>query len=292
MRRVLLAMTGKASGENVRWAFKVTDWRPTLEELKLACSCIQEEEKHRLAKFVFRNDFDASLVGRLMMRKFVSEATGVDYSSVLLERDERQKPFWRNSTGINVDFNVSHQGDYCVLAGCVSRECHMKIGVDVMKIEYSGGKSLSEFFRLMTKNFSPFEWKSIFSRSRDVDQIGAFMRHWCLKEAYVKNLGVGITVDLQRISFQLGSMELTDTPTMATKLFLDEKIATEWKFEESLIDSQHCVAVSLLNTPQSPPYVPPQFERVTFEQLMQNAKPLLPIDDSYCHNIQQKEYKS
>lgn len=290
--RNVIEMAVKACG-NARWAFKVSEWRPTFEELKLACSCIQEEERRRLAKFVFRDDFDASIIGRLMMRKFVAEATGMDYDAIELARDEREKPFWRNSSGSDclVDFNVSHQGDYCVLAGSVSGERDRKIGVDVMKMEYTGGKPLSEFFRLMTRNFSPSEWESIRSKKSDDGQIGAFMRHWCLKESYVKNVGVGITVDLQKISFCLGSQELSlETPTMDTKLFLNGKLATDWKFEESLIDSQHCVAVSLLNIPAN--YVPLPFQRVSYQQLIDGAKPLAQIDEIYCHNIQRKEYKS
>uniref|UniRef100_A0A1B0CD57 holo-[acyl-carrier-protein] synthase n=1 Tax=Lutzomyia longipalpis TaxID=7200 RepID=A0A1B0CD57_LUTLO len=233
---------------SARWAFKVSEWRPSMEELMLACSCIQEEEKQRLAKFVFREDFNSSLMGRLMMRKFIADATAVPYDAIILGRDEKGKPFWSNPSGSDrrVDFNVSHQGDYCVLAGCVSQEraTATKIGVDIMKMEYTGGKPLSEFFRLMTRNFSPSEWACIKSRKSNEAQL----------------------------------------------VFLDGNYDAKWKFEESLIDSQHCVAVSLLDTPAN--YVPVPFERISFEQLMDGAKALLEIDEIYCHNIQRKEYKS
>uniref|UniRef100_A0A1L8E2L3 L-aminoadipate-semialdehyde dehydrogenase-phosphopantetheinyl transferase n=1 Tax=Nyssomyia neivai TaxID=330878 RepID=A0A1L8E2L3_9DIPT len=276
---------------NARWAFKVSEWRPSMEELMLACSCIQEEEKVRLAKFVFRNDFNASLVGRLLMRKFIADATSHAYDAIELGRDEREKPFWKNSSGSShVDFNVSHQGDYCILAGCVTQERATKIGVDVMKMEYAGGKSVNEFFRLMTRNFSPSEWECIKGRKSDEAKIGAFMRHWCLKESYVKNIGVGITVDLQKISFSLKTQELSQTPAVDTTLFLNGQFESHWKFEESLIDSQHCAAVSLLHTPKD--YAPVPFEGISFEQLMYGAKSVLPIDEIYCHNIQRKEYKS
>uniref|UniRef100_A0A7G3ACK6 L-aminoadipate-semialdehyde dehydrogenase-phosphopantetheinyl transferase n=1 Tax=Lutzomyia longipalpis TaxID=7200 RepID=A0A7G3ACK6_LUTLO len=280
---------------SARWAFKVSEWRPSMEELMLACSCIQEEEKQRLAKFVFREDFNSSLMGRLMMRKFIADATAVPYDAIILRRDEKGKPFWSNPSGSDrrVDFNVSHQGDYCVLAGCVPQEraTATKIGVDIMKMEYTGGKPLSEFFRLMTRNFSQSEWACIKSRKSNEAQLGTFMRHWCLKESYVKNIGVGITVDLQKISFLPATLELSEKcVTIDTKVFLDGNYDAKWKFEESLIDSQHCVAVSLLDTPVN--YVPVPFERISFEQLMDGAKALLEIDEIYSHNIQRKEYKS
>jgi phosphopantetheinyl transferase len=51
-------------------------------------------------------------------------------------------------------FNVSHQGDLAVLAGVTGCLPGHLLGVDVMKFEYCGGKTLSEFFRIMARNFS------------------------------------------------------------------------------------------------------------------------------------------
>lgn len=286
------------NGGHVRWAFDLASWRPTLSDLMLATACIQPEEKQRLAKFVFRDDFNASLIGRLMMRRFVHLTTGLRYDQIEFDRDLKGKPFLKNAGGFAVDFNVSHQGRYSVLAGMVISERaaeggkELKIGVDVMKIEYGGGKPLAEFFRLMTRNFSDEEWLYMKSRQEERDQLEAFMRNWCLKESYVKNVGIGITVDLRKISFTIGGNELTTERVVCdSKLRLNDELSENWRFEESLIDKDHCVAVALDNVANDVDLTENCFEIVTFEQLVEGNKPLLAIDENYCEGIISKEYK-
>jgi len=69
-----------------------------------------------------------------------------------VERDERGKPIYLDNPSLL--FNVSHQGDFAVLAGVSGCLPGQSLGVDVMKFEYSGGKTINEFFRIMTRNFS------------------------------------------------------------------------------------------------------------------------------------------
>lgn len=269
---------------HARWAFNFNTWRPTLDELRIATSCIQIEEKARLSKFIFRDDFNASLIGRLLMRKFVKKASGLEYDSIKFERDCRGKPFLPNS---KIGFNVSHQGSYSVLAGCLNEET--QIGVDVMKIEYTGGKKLSEFFRLMNRNFSRDEWIYINNRENDLSKIEAFMRNWCLKESYVKNIGVGITVNLEKISFDIKTDVLSQQPTLDSTLKVDDVLMKDWTFEESLIDDDHCVAVSLKSFQKSDSKQ--QFEIIDFKELIADFRPLLEVDDEYCQQIVKKNYK-
>ncbi|XP_058838245.1 L-aminoadipate-semialdehyde dehydrogenase-phosphopantetheinyl transferase [Topomyia yanbarensis] len=286
------------NGGHVRWAFDLTGWRPTFVDLLLATSCIQPEEKQRLAKFVFRDDFNASLIGRLMMRRFVQLATGMSYDRIQFGRDLKGKPFLKNE-GFMVDFNVSHQGRYAVLAGLAIPAGGLekegkpsKVGVDVMKIEYAGGKPLEEFFRLMSRNFSDEEWRYIRSRKTESEQLEAFMRNWCLKESYVKNVGIGITVDLRKISFSIRSNKLDrKTVICDSTLRVNDDPLTNWRFEESLIDKDHCVAVALENVPKHDDSTGNCFEIIDYEALMEGHIPLLANDESYCEGIISKEYK-
>lgn len=281
------------NSEQIRWAFNLKTWRPSMEDLLKASACIQREEKERLAKFVFRDDFNASLIGRLLMRKFVNETTDSDYGSIVFGRDLKGKPYIKETQGnACVDFNVSHQGSYSVLAGVVVQNgsnCQQKIGVDVMKVEYTGGKSLDEFFRIMTRNFSPSEWTSIKKSSQERQKLKTFMRHWCLKESYVKNVGVGITVDLQKISFTTKADLKEGNIVTNTCLDVDGVRQTNWRFEESLLDSEHIVAVALENCRQD--VTPKHFETISFTALMENSTPILEYDQEYCQHILAKQYK-
>nr|CAD7438043.1 unnamed protein product [Timema bartmani] len=174
---------------------------------------LNEEEKSRIGRFVFKKDAKASLTGRLLLRKYVCDTSGLPYSEINFDRDVNGRPRLvcddsKRELASSLHFNVSHHGDYAVLAGEVG---NVQLGIDVMKIEYTGGKSLSEFFRLMTRHFSMQEWNTIrgVHGTSESKQLVMFIRHWCLKESYVKALGVGITVDLRNISFKVKTPMLT-----------------------------------------------------------------------------------
>lgn len=306
-----------------RWAFDLSTWRPTFNDLLLATACIQSEEKQRLAKFLFREDFNASLIGRLLMRKFVCKATGLPYDGFRFSRDSKGKPYLDKDLAINVssnlhvDFNVSHQGSYSVLAGLVldnskhvgrgkapqsvnllsstdasqfeSNNKNTKIGVDIMRIEYTGGKTIDDFFRLMHKNFSSFEWSSIQKECDEKNKLTAFMRHWCLKESYVKNIGVGITVDLQKISFHVGDALRIDKITTNTLLEVNGILQRDWRFEETLLDKDHIVTVSISNPLDN--IIDANYEVLCFKDLMKDYRLLHEPDETYVNSIILKDYK-
>ncbi|XP_026482547.1 L-aminoadipate-semialdehyde dehydrogenase-phosphopantetheinyl transferase [Ctenocephalides felis] len=270
---------------SVRWAFNVSSWTPTKMQMQFALSCIQQEEKDRISKYVFGDSFKASLVGRLMLRKFVHVVTGLQYNEIKFRRDDKGKPFLDNSD-YQLDVNVSHQGNYAVLAGELG-PC--KLGVDVMKMEYTTkNRPLAEFFRLMTRHFSPLEWCNIKQGANEQKQTEGFYRHWCLKESYVKNLGCGITVNLQNISFEIQNRTLSEDKVVSdTVCKVNGEYLDGWRFEESLLDEDHCVAVSLYSKGDKPPIK--LFEFLNFNDLVKNAVPLLEPDPELCDEFFKKE---
>jgi len=275
---------------SVRWAFSFGSWHPTEPQFQLAASCIQDEEKIRIGRFVFKKDVKASLVGRLLMRKYVSENSCFPYADIRFGRDDRGKPYLiGDEEGKSMlNFNVSHQGTYAVLAGESGN--NLKIGVDVMKFEYSGGKTLSEFFRIMTRHFSPFEWETIRGTHTTPDKLrlSTFCRHWCLKESYVKATGTGIAVDLQKISFKIKTSDLRiDEVVTDTELYVNGTRLEDWNFEESLLDENHCVAVALNGKGRDSD--PLTFKCLDFSELMSGSKPLLSVDPVYSENFFKKE---
>lgn len=287
---------------HTRWAFDFKSWKPTLQDLLAAISLIQPEEKQRISQFVFQEDFKASLAGRLLLRYFIRTALCIDNHRIKLGRDEKNKPYLKEIDGTSnwndkaIDFNVSHQGSYACLAGYVGNKATsdsaMRIGVDVMKIEYSGGKQLQEFFRIMNRNFSENEWKHIRSFNSNQGKLQAFMRNWCLKESYVKNVGIGITMNLQKLDFYINTPEVLENQVIVdTKLKVHGQLLHNFKFEESLIDSDHCVAVSLQNQPPDELYNSFNFQLIKFEELIGNATPLSAPDEVYCVEILKKESK-
>ncbi|XP_055345669.1 L-aminoadipate-semialdehyde dehydrogenase-phosphopantetheinyl transferase-like isoform X2 [Paramacrobiotus metropolitanus] len=138
-------------------------------------------------------------------------------------------------------FNLSHSGDYVVFGaerGCL-------LGIDVMRTDYPSRKSLQDYFQLMKSQFTPREWTLITSAPSESDELRNFYRLWCLKESYVKALGIGIGYSVSQLDFHL--------PPAPAPITLD--IAgvrqSDWIFREFCIGEQHVGAVAL----QAPPGV-------------------------------------
>ncbi|KAL3284196.1 hypothetical protein HHI36_018360 [Cryptolaemus montrouzieri] len=270
----------KMAEKNIRWAFNISKWNPSRDEIVRCTTYVQPEEKERLGRFIFKNDFKSSLIGRLLMRKFVAEASESLYNEILFSRNDKGKPILVNPSFEALKFNVSHQGDYVVLVGSNNNNF---LGVDVMKMEYKGGKKLSEFFRLMTRQFSNYEWETI-KLGSEYEQIRMFYRHWCLKESYVKAVGVGITVDLQNISFKVIEKKLGLNEILkSTQLFLNGQ-KQNWEFHEMLLDENHCVAVGIEGLGNEEIF----FKELNINELIGNGVPITIEDSEFCDSYYEK----
>jgi len=277
---------------SVRWAFNFSCWQPTRDDWQKAICCLQMEERERVNQFVYKKDAKAALAGRLLMRKVIHEKTSIPYRDISLGRTENGKPYLLTKLPASVpptfNFNVSHQGDYAVLAA----EPYHAVGVDVMKVERAGSQPVPEFFRLMKRQFTADEWSSILRPAEEPEQLALFYRHWCLKESYLKSRGIGIGFGLKRLSFHLRTRTLQQGVTTSdTTLYLDEKRVDNYRFDETLLDVKHCVAVATSDDQQgdiarSPPSL---FEELTIGQLLREATPLLELDPCDWSTFENKE---
>nr|XP_040040829.1 L-aminoadipate-semialdehyde dehydrogenase-phosphopantetheinyl transferase isoform X2 [Gasterosteus aculeatus aculeatus] len=249
---------------SVRWAFRCGTWTPSRSEWLFAARCVQREEKDRIGQFVFARDAKSAMVGT---------------DSV------PEPPSW--------SFNLSHQGEYAVLAA----EQGMQVGVDIMKITMPGSSSVPEFFRIMTRQFTAYEWSVIQSSGLEHQQLAAFYRHWALKESFIKAIGTGLGFNLQRVEFHLPPEPLSQKCALRqTKMLLDEEEEGDWVFEESLLDADHHVAVALgpadhagssrLRPPPPPP--PTSFTLLSFSDLIASASPLTEEDPACWDSFKMK----
>ncbi|KAJ2951871.1 hypothetical protein O0L34_g4114 [Tuta absoluta] len=270
---------------NVRWAFNAKTWEPSKDEIIAASSFIQTEEKERISRFVFKEDAKSSLIGRLMMRKFVHISSSMPYEEIRFGRDDKGKPILLGAGDSIVNFNVSHQGDYVVLAGSTK-----SVGIDVMKVEPPPNKNIPEYFRIMNRQFSTSEWRTIRSYHTEMEQIACFYRLWCLKESYVKNIGIGITIPLVEISFAIKTLKLEMGKMVNdTTLYIKDVLQDDWLFEETLLDEKHTVAVSLQDNRKK--YIPLQYTFLTFDELVNEAKPLVEPDEKFGVDFLKKQMK-
>lgn len=184
--------------ESYLWLANVTTWQPDTTEWERALSFVQQEEQVRIRKFRFPIDAKRSLVGRLLMRHLIHIHTGVDYSKIVLQRTKAGKPFWANPVPefASLSFNISHHADYVILAA----HTRFTVGCDVMDMNLRG-QDQKEFFRLMESSYHPTEWKLIIDKPSPSAQLQQFFVLWTLKESFIKNIGVGLQLELDRMQF-------------------------------------------------------------------------------------------
>ncbi|KXJ19447.1 L-aminoadipate-semialdehyde dehydrogenase-phosphopantetheinyl transferase [Exaiptasia diaphana] len=198
----------------------------------------------------------------------------IPYSDVKLGRTEKGKPVLENQVTDprlkSFSFNISHQGDFTVLA---AEQCR-QVGIDVMKTVYPSGTDVPGFFQLMRKQFTPAEWLTVKSEKTEWEQLEMFYRHWCLKESYVKAVGVGIGHDLQAIEFNLQTQKLSKQMiTCDSALCLNGQKVDNWTFEETKLDDLHQVAVAVgpITSETISRFEKTEFQILTFSELISNA---------------------
>ncbi|RWS07595.1 L-aminoadipate-semialdehyde dehydrogenase-phosphopantetheinyl transferase-like protein [Dinothrombium tinctorium] len=277
---------------SIRWSFDTSKWSPNREQLLSAFSCLQRDEIERVQRFVYRRDLKQALIGRLMIRKCLSQSLQLPYDKLSLTRSESGKPILASSSDLPFDFNVSHSGNFVVLAA----DERSKIGVDVMDFKYDRRKDLRDFFKTMNRQFSESEWKYIRSDGlSDQQMYFRFIRLWCLKESFVKAEGIGITFDLRRISFHCKTLELNESSMITdSEIQVDNKILNNWIFEESLLDSNHCVTVAYESdeSKAASDYESKLFKQLTFDELMESAVPQNSPDSSIWDSYATKSEKA
>ena len=83
----------------------------------------------------------------------------------------------------NIDFNISHSGDWVAVLLHINESEKSAVGID---IEFSKKRS----FSALIAHFAPQAEQEWFAKQPDKEP--AFYRCWCLREAVLKSQGVGI----------------------------------------------------------------------------------------------------
>ena len=134
-----------------RWAFDFLKWSPNKEQIHKCLMLLTIDEIERLQKFVFSNDYRASLIGKLMIKRLIRLNNSNSNSEI--KYSEHGKPYVENFDYI---FNVSHHGCYTVLVA-EPKQHYKAIGVDCMslrKLNFKLKVKVSNFFENLKKKTS------------------------------------------------------------------------------------------------------------------------------------------
>jgi 4'-phosphopantetheinyl transferase len=171
------------------WKF---DLEPSEERFRRFWDNLSSDEKSRASRFRFERDGRRFAAARGALRVLLGNATGVAADAVEFEYGPSGKPRLAREGDLN--FNLAHSDRLGVVALARGRE----VGVDVERIRkaFEGEEIAGRFF-------SRREIEEILSRPES-DRNEAFFRCWTAKEAYVKALGEGLGLELNRFAVSNG----------------------------------------------------------------------------------------
>lgn len=296
--------------KHTRWFFNVKRWKPSREEWLNLTTYVEANELDRCYSYNYQDDCKFSLVGRAMIRKFVSENLNRKSNEPILVRSAHERPEidsrYKQKLGKDwpgmLDFNISHSGEHCVLAGFYSSESHQtsSVGVDVCKVVAKKGKELEDFLALMKRReFTKNEWSTVEEAKSDRQKCINFTRLWCLKESYVKANGLGIGgFKLSRIDFQCdtqthsrGLEPLRDQLISSTTALLDGQVDESWTFLEGSLDDEHLVAVGYQDFPKTLEIDMSPFAEISIQNLLVGLSPFGPACEERWTSFNRKPTK-
>ncbi len=151
-----------------------------------------EEERTQAAQFSFERDRGRFIQSHGIVRQILATYSDVDAATLTFARNRHGKPYLvPRADGLNLQFNVSHSGNCCMIAVRVDHA----IGIDVEKL-----RDLPQAMDIARTYFTPAESK-ILAALQGTAQRDAFFLLWAHKEAAVKGLGTSLAANLGRIEF-------------------------------------------------------------------------------------------
>lgn len=153
-----------------------------------------EAERQRAARFHCDRDRRRYIAARGQLRVLLSERLAVPPQAVELAYTPRGKPVLARG---GLHFNVSRRGDTALFA--FSRDA--RIGVDLEEIHHVAGADA-----IAARYFSGRE-RSAYEALASHERMTGFFNCWTRKEAFVKGLGAGLAMPLDRFDVTLAPGE-------------------------------------------------------------------------------------
>ena len=195
---------------------QVDVWRVSLklepDSVQLAESTLSADESQRAARFRFDKDRHRFIASHVALRNVLSRYLECEPKQIDFTVGEYGKP--TINSDIHLDFNLSHSGDYALIA--VARE--HKVGIDVEHFR----KEL-EIEKIAHRFFSEEENSELMGLPTEQQLIG-FFNCWARKEAYIKAHGLGLALPLDSFDVSLTPNE----PAVLRATRPEPKEASHW----------------------------------------------------------------
>lgn len=155
--------------------------------LSALMSLVPKEKTDKLSRFKKKEDCCRSLAAELLIRVVLVEKTRLKNRDIHFGYNAYGKPFLMDYP---LNFNLSHAGNWIV---CAIDET--PIGIDIEEMKQIDLNIAKRFF-------SNIEWMKLVQEPEE-DKLDYFYNLWTLKESYIKNVGLGLSIPLHLISFTI-----------------------------------------------------------------------------------------
>lgn len=227
---------------SLTWLFNCSAWKPSAAEFSSCLALLPFPQQQDVARFIKHEDQKCALVSRLMQHMLIHLVLNVAYKDVVILRTREGKPYvgncFTNPCYPNLNFSVSHHGDFVALASkplCL-------VGLDIMGADAKEQQDSEEYIKHFRSCFTRSEWSNILCVGPDPRLLlHQFSRYWCLKESYIKAVGIGLGFELQRAEFYFEDDNVWDDVAF---LRLDGVERSDWCFNFFCLDNNHwaCIA--------------------------------------------------
>jgi len=193
---------------------------------------LSDDERERMARFVFDRDRRAFVMTRAHVRTMLSRYAAVAAADWRFVENVHGRPeiFDRPEGAPDLRFNISHTHGLIACAVTIGRE----VGVDVEHI----GRHLTH--DVAGRFFAPAEVTDLRLLPPD-DQQRVFFDYWTLKEAYIKARGFGLALPLADFAFKLsppGPPAITFEPSL-------EDDPSTWQFMQDWPTPRHRLGLAV-----------------------------------------------
>jgi 4'-phosphopantetheinyl transferase len=192
---------------------------------------LNEAEKKQRARFHFEKDRRRYLVTRALVRTILSRYAAVEPKDWVFSVNAYGRPEIANTVACDrrLSFNISHTDSLIVLAVANGRA----LGVDVENV---GAREVS--VDIADRFFSSAEVAAL-AAVPPSRQKRRFFEYWTFKESYIKARGMGLSIPLDKFSFQYphdGAVQIAIDPELADD-------PQRWQFWQFLPEPEYMVAV-------------------------------------------------
>lgn len=212
-------------------------WRASLETPAHVVACLREllspDEHARADRFHFAIDRQHFIVARGYLRKILARYIGIGPAGIRFSYAENGKPRLASPIGQTqlLNFNLAHSGGLALYA--FTRIGEIGIDLEHVRPDFTGEDTARRFFSTNEV--------TCLSKLPESARHEAFFNCWTRKEAFIKAIGIGLSLPLDQFDVTLAPAE----PAALLRTRWDESEAARWSLKSIDIGPGYVAAVAV-----------------------------------------------